>query len=307
MWVFLEGLDRTGKSSVGAMFKSLGFDVVHMSAPNKKYLQEGYVGPSYFEEIIELYTRYSGKNVLFDRTVYGEKIWPQIYGRQSQLDIDDFDYLKEMEEQNETTYILMFDENTDAHWQRCVANKEPLTKHQFLAARALFDILERQNGFRKFQLGDFSAGIPFDVGTVVPKGTKSPVSNSSDDILSTAPERSELIKKTQNDRDLGASRGASDIPISPSDNRSSSKGTSRSLEQLKLDKANAINSVLSNRIVKRKGEEFDIIEDGIRNFLNSELSKLFGDDKELPEFDEQDRLILKRYCEQIKTKIGGTK
>lgn len=304
MWIFLEGLDRTGKSTVAEKLKAQGFQVVHMSAPDKKYMQEGYTGPSYFEDIVQMYMGYSGQDVLFDRTVYGEKIWPQIYGRPAQLELDDFDYLKDIEEQNGVHYILMHDVNVDAHWQRCIENKEPLTKQQFLAARAMFDILEKQNGFKKFQLGDFKTGIPFDVGEVVPTATESTVSSSSDDILSSSSARSELLRKAKNDEQVGEGHGASNIPVPSSDNRQTSKGPTKSAEQLKLEKANAINSVLASRIIKKKGEEYEIIEQGIRDFLNKELSKLFGDG-DIEELDQQDVLILKRYCEQIKSKIGG--
>ena len=47
MWIILEGLDRTGKSSVADYYRQQGYEVVHMSAPDKKYSQSGYTGPSY--------------------------------------------------------------------------------------------------------------------------------------------------------------------------------------------------------------------------------------------------------------------
>ena len=47
-------------------------------------------------------------------------------------------------------------------------------------------------------------------------------------------------------------------------------------EQLKLEKANAINEILSKRILKQKGDAYDSLEQEIRLFLNTKLGQLFG-------------------------------
>src|SRR5277367_4244102 len=104
--IILEGLDRTGKSSVAQMFESQGFELVHMSAPDKAMSQPGYVGPSYLDQMVELLTTCTGRNVVLDRSHYGELVWPQIYGRKPQLNDEDMEILREIESNMDTTRIL---------------------------------------------------------------------------------------------------------------------------------------------------------------------------------------------------------
>ena len=70
-WIQVEGVDRSGKSSVAEMYKTQGYEVVHMDAPDKKYFIPGYSGPSYLEEMVDMYTKYSGKDVVFDIRIVG--------------------------------------------------------------------------------------------------------------------------------------------------------------------------------------------------------------------------------------------
>jgi len=92
-WIILEGLDRTGKSTVAELYKKQGYEVVHMSAPNKKYKEDGYAGPLYIDEVLDMYMQYDGQDVIFDRSPYGEAVWPHVYGRPPMLDEDDFEVL----------------------------------------------------------------------------------------------------------------------------------------------------------------------------------------------------------------------
>ena len=92
-WIILEGLDRTGKSTVAELYKRQGYEVVHMSAPNKKFTQPGYTGPSYLDEMIDIYMKYSHKDVCFDRSPYGETVWPFVYGRKAQLSEEEIESL----------------------------------------------------------------------------------------------------------------------------------------------------------------------------------------------------------------------
>jgi hypothetical protein len=55
--------------------------------------------------------------------------------------------------------------------------------------------------------------------------------------------------------------------------------THDSLEQRKLAEANAIDEVIRGRIVKKKGEYFDILEEKVRKFLHNELTMLLGTNK----------------------------
>jgi len=88
-WIFIEGLDRTGKTTVSELYKKQGYEVVHFSAPSKKYKVAGYAGPSYIDDIMEMYLSLDGKDVVFDRSSYGELVWPKVYGREPELNLED--------------------------------------------------------------------------------------------------------------------------------------------------------------------------------------------------------------------------
>jgi len=262
-WVLLEGLDRTGKSTVAELYRSQGFDVIHFSAPAKKYTTPGYTGPSYLEDILSMLVSLTGKDVVFDRSWMGEQVWPFVYGRNALLSTEDLDVIREIEDQNQTVRILMHDPDARAHWQRCVENKEPLDGVQFKTARDLFYKMAETYGFTlKTKHDVHSAGetdnMPQrELGVSQPAG----VSNDVREALSASNQIHNNIERTENTKvDKGI---ASNFPL-------------LTPEQKRLAEANAINDVLSKPIVKLKGEHYSSIEAKIRSFLNQELSALLG-------------------------------
>lgn len=148
--VILEGLDRTGKSSVAASFEAKGYELIHQSAPPK-----GMNADVFLEEQMQLISQAAHKDIVLDRSYYGELVWPQVYGREPLLSEENLEALREIEESVGTTRILMHDPNVEAHWKRCVDNKEPLTKPQFVKARSLFSTMADKNGFQRKTLLDF--------------------------------------------------------------------------------------------------------------------------------------------------------
>lgn len=276
-WILLEGLDRTGKSTVAKLYKSKGYEVVHMNAPSKKYFEPGYAGESYLEELVRLYHKYAGKNVVFDRTPAGELIWPGIFGRESLLIEEDIDYLQQIENNNSAQRILMFDENITAHWQRCLDNKEPLNRQQFGRANILYNRLETDFGFQKKQLYDFqeierpaSANTPNE-----PVGSTTVESNAQEllpDAKSTSESR--IIKREHETTTLEG----------------------------KLERANAIKELLNSRLIKKKGEVYDDLEEELRSFLTDELANIFAPRQDLA-FDDTEIQILKIYAKRIKEKM----
>lgn len=261
-WIILEGLDRTGKSTVAELYKERGFEVVHMSAPDKKYMQPGYTGPGYVDELMSLYLNYSGKDVVFDRSPYGEFVWPEVYGRQPQLSQDDLEALIEIEDQNQVSRILMYDKNVDLHWKRCVENNEPMDRKQFIKARALFERVSTNYNFDKKELTDF---LPRDT---IYKMT----SNGSAQASKPVEPKVEQVKEQVN-------------PVS------------------KLERANAINSVLAARIIKKKGDIYDALESDVRNYLTDRLNTLLGG--ETKGFTDSEVRLLKLYCQRMKDKLEG--
>jgi thymidylate kinase len=263
--IILEGLDRTGKSSVAQMFEGQGYEVMHISAPAKGTSADQYVG-----EWVNLLTSIQGRNVVLDRSHYGELVWPQVYGRAPLLNDEAIDWLREIESNMEITRILMFDSDSAAHWQRCVDNKEPLTKPQFVKARALFSNIADKYGFERKQLKDFPDAVQS-----LPKENSSPsVSGNTE----------------------------SDIKSVPSSDKTKSGASNKSNEQLKLERANIINDVLSKRIIRNKGGSYDEVERSIRHFLNQELGKILGTTTNTPGLTNEEVELLKFFCQRLKEK-----
>jgi thymidylate kinase len=273
--IILEGLDRTGKSSVAQMFENEGYEIIHMSAPDKAMSQPGYTGPSYLDQMVELLTSAASRHVVLDRSHYGELVWPQVYGRTPMLTDEDMEILAEIENTMDVTRILMFDPNVEAHWQRCVENNEPLTKPQFIKARALFSTMADKYGFERKTLKDFPNAV-------------------------------QPLQFTEKNKDnkSASSTGVTDnsVPVETANN-SGNKVLVKTKEQLKLERANIINEVLEKRIIKGKGPSYDEVEKSVRHFLNMELAKLLGTNStSTPGFSNEEVELLKFFCKRLKDK-----
>lgn len=279
----LEGLDKTGKSTIAEIYKKQGFKIIHFSAPDKKYSKKGYVGPSYLEDILEILISLSGQDVLFDRSWYGEQVWPYIYGRTPLLDIEDIETIREIEEQNNTERILMYDTDLSAHWQRCLAHSEPLDRGQFMMAHKLFNEMAERWQFTKRTLSDYV------------------ISSVSNDGSSTE------TKEVEGEKQQAITAGASDI-VQINENIEQSSHDTRGQETLglrnitpeqrRLRMANAIDSVLAARIIKKRGDEFEEIENKIRGFLSGELAKTLGSPPE-PDFSDTEKTMLKLFVKRL--------
>lgn len=276
-WLVLEGLDRSGKSTIAELYKQKGFEIVHMSAPDKKYSEDGYTGPSYLDELLEIYMTYDGHDVVFDRSGYGELVWPHVYGREPMLSDDDIEILMEYEDRNSVERILMIDPDEQAHWKRCVDNKEPMNLHQFKMAKALFQKVAHQYNFIPRQLGDY---------------TDAHLTDKVQDPVST-----ETKETTESKREVK--------PV-PADRQTKVQSTfvkvSEDDPQEKLAQANAINTVLSARIIKRKGDAFDLVEQKVRGFLKDQLQEILGHKIKTQTLTNDEITILKLYCERIREK-----
>ena len=269
--IILEGLDRTGKSSIAQMFENQGYELVHMSAPDKAMLQTDYIGPSYLDLMVEMLTSIAGRNVVLDRSHYGELVWPQVYGRKALLNDDDMEILREIESNMDVTRILMHDPNSEAHWQRCVDNKEPLTKVQFVKARSLYSGMADKYEFGRKTLKDFPDAVQ-----PLPQDKLKPVAPN---------------------------KGGEEIAISTTEAKGDKNlVTSKTKEQLKLEKANVINEVLDRRIIKGKGPMYDDVERSVRHFLNTELGKILGTATNTPGLTNEEIDLLKFFCKRMKDK-----
>lgn len=278
-WIIIEGLDRTGKTTVAQMYKARGYELVHMSAPDKKYSQPGYTGPSYMDELLDIYMRHNQQDVVFDRSPYGEQVWPLVYGRKAQLDEEELEVLREIEEQNDAERLVFHDENVESHWKRCVDNREPLNRSQFNQANVLFERLASKHGFKRVQLKDYTSQMG-QASIVSPEESQSPVS-----------------VQTQVANIAAA-------PSAPAPTNNLPKQATKTVQQIKLEKANAINELLEKRIIKNKGELFDDLEKDIRVFLEQKLAGIFGNGSDPAQFTKEEVEILRLYCNQLKKKVG---
>jgi len=265
--IILEGIDRTGKSSVAKFYQDKGFELIHMSAPPKGTSASAYLG-----EMVDLLISFTGRDVVLDRSHYGELVWPQVYNREALLGDDEMESLRELEDSLETERILMHDTNTEAHWKRCVDNKEPLTKQQFIKARTLYSSMADKYGFTRKTLNDFpeAAAIAAQVASNSDKPTPDTKGEEASSKLSAAKSSPEVDHRTP--------------------------------QQQKLDRANAINEVLAKRIIKSKGPMFDDLERSVRSFLNTELGKIFGNASQATGFNNEEVELLKFFCEHLKNK-----
>ena len=274
-WVVCEGVDRSGKSTIANLYKNKGYKVVHMSAPSKKYNEPGYAGPSYLDDVLDIVMQHDGEDVFWDRSWYGEEVWPHVYGRDPQLTPEDIEIIQEFESRNDTKRLLMIDPDAQAHWQRCVDNKEPLNISQFRLASTLFNKMAHTYNFIPSQLKDF-------VNEAANNKQNSP---------------------TDKQEDTTVEKGQSKTPAPVLVVNSSPKVEAVS-ELDKLEKANAIRDVISKRILKQKGEIFDTLENELKNFLKMQLSNIFTDKQTKNTFSDEEIQVLKVFCQRLKEKEG---
>lgn len=260
--IVLEGLDRTGKSTVAQYFESLGYELVHMSAPPK-----GTTPDQYLQDIVDLVSSASTRDIVLDRSHYGELVWPSVYNRSSLLSDDDISTVREIEDVVGTMRIMMIDPNIEAHWKRCVENNEPLDKSQFVKARSLYFQIAQKFGFESFSLPQFIKKHPEAEMFVNNLNSTTKVTIHNTQELDESEEKISKIIKTP--------------------------------EQLKLEKANAINDILSKKILKSKGDIYEDLEKDIREFLNTKLSKLFGDKSESGFTNEEIKFYKAMYKKAI--------
>lgn len=275
-WIMLEGLDATGKSSVAEIYRKKGFEIIHLSAPDKKYKQPGYAGPSYCDDILDLLMKHDGVDTLWDRTWMGEAIWPHVYGREAQLSEDDVEMLREFEDRNAAERILMIDPDPISHWARCVANKEPLNQNQFRMANTLFNKMAHKYGFQPKQLSDY-----VNIQAEDSKQDSSAIKQETVDNL----RKLEIVN-----------------PMSTSSSSSKDSKNTEETELEKLAKANAIKDVISKRLVKQKGGAFDKLEEDIKGFLKNQLSDIFSEKSFKVSLSEEEITVLKIFCQRFKEK-----
>lgn len=283
--VLLEGLDRTGKSTVASYFETLGFEIIHMSAPPKGTSPDDYV-----QQMVDLLSSAANKDIVLDRTHYGELVWPQVYSnpqkpRKALIDEESIEILREIEESVGVQRIWMTDNALDAHWKRCVDNNEPLDKSQFTRARALFSSMAHKYGFEPITLTQFLHKFP-------------DAKDHVDKLTAQGLEQKTLQVTSSGDKTITTEIDTSKPPISTTH----IKYPGKTPEQHKLEVANVINDILSKPILKGKSPVINDVENEIRAFLNTKLGKLLGGSSSETSLNNEEVKFYKEMFKRAKDK-----
>lgn len=126
--ILLEGLDKSGKSTIAEYFKNNGYEYIHLSAPTK-----GISSEEYMAEMALLIAGTVNKNVIFDRSFFGELLWPKVYNREPLLDNYRVTALCALcESIHDVKYIYMYDSDIEAHKARLMKFKEPSYDYEYV-------------------------------------------------------------------------------------------------------------------------------------------------------------------------------
>jgi len=286
----LEGVDRSGKSTIANLYKKQGYEVVHMSAPDKKYTEPGYTGPSFLDDLIEMYLSFLGKDVVVDRTEYGEAyVWPTIFNRKSLLDEEDIVVLEDLLNTMDVQRFLLSPKDRDAHWKRCVDNKESINRRQFDTAHQVYDRLAKEHNFVKTTMDEMLKQIV----------VKNNVDKSNDTTDAGTTEESTNIVDLETDTN-------GNLCITTTDVESNTASVLSAESTDTLQRANAINTILQKKIITKKGDAYEKIDTEIRDFLQKQLDSIFNvSDLDL-EFSNEEKQILKVFCNRLQDKQKQT-
>ena len=146
MLILLEGLDKTGKTTVAeGLRRVFKCDYMHMSAPAKHHNRKSYIA-----EMLHTLALTANKNVVVDRTWYGELVWPQVYNRQPLLTKEDVNIITAaavaLHGPDEVKMIYMHDPNQQAHQERLRKFKEPSYKYD--ETYSLYNVMAIDEGFQ---------------------------------------------------------------------------------------------------------------------------------------------------------------
>lgn len=155
MLIILEGLDRVGKTTVAEHFvNKLRYDCRHFTAPSPRKTSN-----EYFAEMLSVIASSAEKNVVYDRSWYGELLWPLVFNRPVLLTDTDCTSLLQMAKRihgtNGVKCIYMHDPNEDSHIKRMQENNEP--KYDVKFARHRYDIIAAHHKFERMTLQEAEA------------------------------------------------------------------------------------------------------------------------------------------------------
>lgn len=118
MLIILEGLDKTGKSTLAeAIAARIGADIRHRGAPKAHPLIE-------YEREIETYLPGAGEHVVYDRYHWGETVWPTIYSRRSEYTSEMFVHT-ELLLRSRGAFMVLATSRAESIVERLEADRDP--------------------------------------------------------------------------------------------------------------------------------------------------------------------------------------
>lgn len=144
MLIIIEGLDRTGKSTLASYIamKNQPTALLHYSKPEKHPLFE-YVEP------LLAYDPCSPGNVVLDRGHLGESVWPQVFGRGSELDEPTRRWI-ELFMLSRGAVLVHAKRDLQDLIDACAADDEPIQGEQIVDANAHFHVAFAESALPQF-------------------------------------------------------------------------------------------------------------------------------------------------------------
>lgn len=142
--VIIEGMDKTGKTTICNYYIYQGYEYIHMTAPRKDISRAEYIA-----EMLTIIASTANKKVILDRSHFGELIWPYIFSRTPLLFCSDIAALETLCMNMHNGYvrkIYMYDPDTEAHKARMLKFKEP--SYNYDLVYKLYDKVMREYNFK---------------------------------------------------------------------------------------------------------------------------------------------------------------
>lgn len=157
MLIIIEGVDRTGKSTLADMLKTVtGGKLIHNGKPEMDPREE-------YLSLVEDYTPGNGEHLIFDRFHIGERVWPKIFDRESDFDRHDFIDVDTVLHQLGALIVYAERDDHDVWAKELEEHNEPIDGHSGAEAKELFEIelAKCRTPVQRYNFADFTRQLNF--------------------------------------------------------------------------------------------------------------------------------------------------
>jgi tRNA uridine 5-carbamoylmethylation protein Kti12 len=289
-WVILAGADCVGKTTIAKFYERQGYKYIHLSAPDEKFFKDEDEN-AYFKYIKDMLENLIDSDVVFDRSWYDELVYADMYNREKALiNEKHLEELHEVEEYADVRKIYLYDEDRDAHWERCKESNQPLSYNQFASSINIFEQITKEQEFEKYQMPQLKEML------------KNEFKDYSDGTESKSHDKTRTAGESKKDRVVEQVSGGKNKPDKRRD-REPENGPMQ-----KLEYANSLKKVLSKKTIIGKTDNnfLEKIEKDIRKFLEDKLSSTLGEDVD-SDFSAKEISTLKSLVKQLNNKTSKGK